>query len=138
MKYFLRPYRKLNLDRSPAAQAALWFALAVAVCLAAASPAARAQSGQVIQVFEDSVPLLTHTAPQGYLGVYITDVDAEKAQTLKLKEVHGAVITLVDHDAPAGQIGLKINDVVVALNGQNVDDAEQLRKMLRDLPPGRK
>jgi S1-C subfamily serine protease len=111
--------------------------VAAGVCLAAA-PSARAQSGQVIQLFEDSVPLLTHSAPQGYLGVYITDVDADKAQTLKLKEVRGAVITLIDHDAPAGQIGLKINDVVVALNGQNVDDAEQLRKMLRDLPPGRK
>jgi predicted metalloprotease with PDZ domain len=135
MKYFLRPYRKLNLNRHRIALAALF---AAGVCLAAAPHAAHAQSGQVIQVFEDSVPLLTHSGPQGYLGVYITDVDADKAQTLKLKEVRGAVITLIDHDAPAGQIGLKINDVVVALNGENVDNSEQLRKMLRDLPPGRK
>ena len=75
---------------------------------------------------------------QGYLGVDVTDVDQDKAQALKLKEVRGAVITLIDHDAPAGQIGLKVNDVVIQLNGQNVEGAEQLRRMLREIPPGRK
>ena len=68
----------------------------------------------------------------------MADVDADKAQALKLKEVRGALITLIDHDAPAGQIGLKVNDVVLALNGQNVEGAEQLRRMLREIPPGRK
>lgn len=88
--------------------------------------------------------LLAHTRPlllenvQGYLGVDVVDVDAEKAQVLKLKEVRGAVITLIDHDAPAGQIGLRVNDVVLQLNGQNVQNAEQLRHMLRETPPGRR
>ena len=68
----------------------------------------------------------------------LADVDAEKAQTLKLKEVRGAIITLIDHDAPAGQIGLKVNDVVIQLNGQNVEGAEQLRRMLKEIPSGRK
>jgi C-terminal processing protease CtpA/Prc len=70
--------------------------------------------------------------------VDLADVDADKAQALKLKEVRGAVITLIDHDAPAGQIGLKVNDVVLQLNGQDVADADQLRKMLKEIPPGRK
>ena len=65
-------------------------------------------------------------------------MDKEKAQALKLKEVRGAMITLIDHDAPAGQIGLKINDVVLQLNGQPVEGAEQLRRMLREIPAGRK
>ena len=65
-------------------------------------------------------------------------MDQEKAQALKLKEVRGAVITLIDHDAPAGKIGLKVNDVVLALNGQTVEGAEQLRRMLREIPSGRK
>ncbi len=68
----------------------------------------------------------------------LTDVDQEKAQSLKLKEVRGAVITLIDHDAPAGQIGLRVNDVVLKLNGQPVEGAEQLRRMLREIPAGRK
>jgi membrane-associated protease RseP (regulator of RpoE activity) len=69
--------------------------------------------------------------------VDVADVDNEKAQALKLKEVRGAVITLIDHDAPAGQKGLKVNDVVLQLNGQTVEGAEQLRRMLREIPAGR-
>jgi hypothetical protein len=83
-------------------------------------------------------PLLLHAGSQGYLGVDIADVDNEKAQALKLKEVRGAIITLIDHDAPAGQIGLKVNDVVLQLNGQAVEGAEQLRRLLREIPAGRK
>jgi serine protease Do len=134
MNHFLRPYRKLDLECHGVALVAV---LAAGAFLAFASPAARAQASEIIQVFESPIPLLTHASP-GYLGVYITDVDADKAQTLKLKEVRGAVITLIDHDAPAGQIGLKINDVVLGINGQDVNDAEQLRKMLREIPPGSK
>jgi membrane-associated protease RseP (regulator of RpoE activity) len=88
---------------------------------------------------QEPSPLLGHSSSsQGYLGVEVADLDQEKAQALKLKEVHGAVITLIDHDAPAGQIGLKVNDVVLQLNGQNIEGAEQLRRMLREIPAGRK
>jgi predicted metalloprotease with PDZ domain len=86
---------------------------------------------------EELSPQLLHSTSQGYLGVDLADVDQEKAQALKLKEVRGAIITLIDHDAPAGQIGLKVNDVVVKLNGQPVEGAEQLRRMLREIPAGR-
>jgi S1-C subfamily serine protease len=113
--------------------------LAVAAVLAAMAPsAARAQAVQVPQPAADSGPLLPGAAAQGYLGVDVVDLDAEKAQTLKLKDLHGAVVTLIDHDAPAGQVGLKVNDVVLQIDGQAVDNADQLRKMLRDIPPGRK
>jgi serine protease Do len=135
MKHLLRPFSTIYLETHRILPAVL---LAAGVGLALAAQAARAQSSPIVQFLEDPIPLLTHSGTPGYLGVYITDVDTDKAQSLKLKEVRGAVITLIDHDAPAGQIGLKINDVVLALNGQSVQDAEQLRKMLRDIPPGRK
>jgi hypothetical protein len=96
-----------------------------------------AQAGSVMNFFANPFPLLSHTS-QGYLGVDIADVDQEKAQQLKLKDVRGAVITLIDHDAPAGKIGLKVNDVVISLNGQSVEGAEQLKRMLREIPAGRK
>ncbi len=112
--------------------------LAVAACLLFACRPGQAQAGQLAPFIEDTSPLLAHTAVPGYLGVDVTDVDADKAQALKLKDVHGAVITLIDHDAPAGQVGLKVNDVVIAIDGQNVADADALRRMLRDTPPGRK
>jgi membrane-associated protease RseP (regulator of RpoE activity) len=100
-------------------------------------PLAPAQGREIVRILEGP-SLLLHSSSQGYLGVDLTDVDPEKAQALKLREVRGAIITLIDHDAPAGQIGLKVNDVVLKLNGQAVEGAEQLRRMLREIPAGRK
>jgi membrane-associated protease RseP (regulator of RpoE activity) len=124
MKDILRLYRAVAL-------------VCAGVCLTMASSAALAQGRGVVQWFEEPSPLALHSNSQGYLGVDLADVDQEKAQALKLKEVRGAIITLIDHDAPAGQIGLKVNDVVVKLNGQPVEGAEQLRRMLREIPAGR-
>jgi membrane-associated protease RseP (regulator of RpoE activity) len=106
--------------------------------LAIAPPGAPAQSAQITQAIQGPSLLLLGTHSQGYLGVWVDDVDKEKADSLKLKEVRGAVITLIDHDAPAGQIPLKVNDVVLELNGQPVEGAEQLKRMLHEIPPGRK
>ena len=98
--------------------------------------AARAQA-RTAPVIADSNAPATASA-QGYLGIDIADIDAEKTQALRLKDAHGAVITLIDHDAPAGQAGLKVNDVVLQFNGVTVENAEQFRRMLKEIPPGRK
>ncbi len=123
MKHFLRPYKYLG-----------WVMLLGAI----APVGAAAQAREMSELLNVPSPLLLHSRSQGYLGVDLADVDPQKAQALKLKEVRGAIITLIDHDAPAGKIGLKINDVVVQLNGQTVEGAEQLRRMLREIPAGRK
>ncbi len=74
---------------------------------------------------------------QSYLGVDIADVSAERLSELKLKEEHGAEITMVDQDAPAGKGGLHEHDVIVSLNGTAVESAAQLRRMIKEIPPGR-
>ena len=116
----------------------LYWSFGVVVVLAAMTPASAQSQGRGIIDLLQEPSVLLHSNSQGYLGVDLADVDPEKAQALKLKEVRGAVITLIDHDAPAGQIGLKVNDVVVKLNGQAVEGAEQLRRILREIPAGRK
>jgi membrane-associated protease RseP (regulator of RpoE activity) len=127
MKHLLRPYRNFGS-----------FVL-VGMAIAVTPPGAHAQGNGIIELVQEGSPLLLHSSTsQGYLGVDLADVDQDKAQSLKLKEVRGAVITLIDHDAPAGQIGLKVNDVVIQINGQDVEGAEQLRRMLREIPAGRK
>jgi serine protease Do len=133
MKHLLRPYQSLPFVSSLVALCA------AAAGLAIAPPAAHSQAQELAPIFEEPSPLAIHSSPPaGYLGVDVVDVDADKAQNLKLKEVRGAVITLIDHDAPAGQVGLKVNDVVLGINGQNIDNAEALRRMLREIPPGNK
>ena len=72
-----------------------------------------------------------------YLGVDIADVSAERLAELKLKEEHGAEVTMVDQDAPAGKAGLHEHDVIVSLNGTPVESAAQLRRMIKETPPGR-
>jgi predicted metalloprotease with PDZ domain len=125
MKDFLRPYRSFG------------FVMLLGAWAAMALPGAVAQGRGLAGLLQEPSKLL-HSSSQGYLGVDLADVDQEKAQEFKLKEVRGAVITLIDHDAPAGKIGLKVNDVVLELNGQTVEGAEQLRRMLREIPAGRK
>lgn len=104
---------------------------------AAAPHAARAQTADLVKILDEPSPLLSSSNPQSYLGVLVGDVDADTAAKFKLKDTRGAVITLIDHDAPAGSMGLKVSDVVLELNGQAVENAEQLRRMLREIPPGR-
>lgn len=73
-----------------------------------------------------------------YLGVDISEVTADRVGPLKLKEERGVEITMVDRDAPAGKAGLKEHDVILEFNGARVEGEEQLRRMLRETPAGRK
>jgi S1-C subfamily serine protease len=125
MKYCLGPYTSLGL------------AVTLGAALTLAPRAIRAQTSDIQQV-QSSDPSLNGSNSQGYLGVELADIDNEKSQALKLKDARGALITLIDHDAPAGQIGLKVNDVVIQMNGQNIESSDQLRRVLKEIPPGRK
>src|SRR6266481_1669302 len=72
-----------------------------------------------------------------YLGVDTRDITADRLGDLKLKEEHGVEVTLVDQDAPAGKAGVKEHDVILSINGNQVESVEQLRRMIREIPPGR-
>lgn len=74
--------------------------------------------------------------PSSYLGVDIRDVTHDRLAALKLKDARGVEITMVDGDAPAGKAGLKEHDVILSFNGRNLQGSEDLRKLIRDTPPG--
>lgn len=131
MKYLLRPYR-ISL-RNPI----LHVGMAALLGIGAAAPQnAHAQTAGLAQLLE-APNLLLHSSPQGYMGVLVGDIDSETASKLRLREVRGAVVTLIDHDAPAAQSGIRVNDVVLQVNGQAVESAEQFSRMLREIPAGR-
>ena len=121
MKYFLR------LVSATVATGVVVFAPA---CFASES------CGQLSALLSDS-PALLAGSTSGYLGIAFRDVDSEHAAALKLKDPSGAEIITVDHDAPAGAVGLKLHDVILQMNGQAIASAEQLRRMLHEIPPGR-
>src|SRR6202035_677192 len=72
-----------------------------------------------------------------YLGVDTRDVTPDRLAALQLKDERGVEVTMVDQDAPAGKAGLKEQDVILTLNGADVQSVEQLRRMIRETPPGR-
>ena len=76
------------------------------------------------------------TSSTSYLGVDVRTVTPSRAKELKLKNDQGVEITMVDQDGPAGKAGLEERDVVVSFNGQPVQNADQLRGMIRDAKPG--
>lgn len=91
---------------------------------------------QHIAILNDDPAMLNHGS-QGYLGIDIRDIDTDRAAQLKLKDVRGAEIITIDHDAPACKAGLREHDVILAMNNQPVEGEAQLRRMLRETPPGR-
>jgi predicted metalloprotease with PDZ domain len=76
-------------------------------------------------------------ARQGsYLGITIRNVAPDRVQSLKLKHASGAEVTMVDQDAPACKAGLREGDVIVGFNGNQVENEDQLRNLVRRTPPG--
>jgi predicted metalloprotease with PDZ domain len=83
------------------------------------------------------VPGYFFAAGRSYLGVDIRDVTTDRLAALKLKEERGVEITMVDADAPAGKAGLREHDVILDFNGTVVESEEQIRRLIREVPPGR-
>src|ERR1051326_571325 len=82
-------------------------------------------------------PVHLYSAGKSYLGVDIQDVTKDRVNPLKLKEERGVEITMVDADAPAGKAGLREHDVILQFNDTAVESEEQLRRLIRETPPGR-
>jgi membrane-associated protease RseP (regulator of RpoE activity) len=72
-----------------------------------------------------------------YLGIDPQDVTRDRMAELKLKEERGVEVAMVDQDAPAAKAGLKEHDVILQFNGQPVEGVEELKRMIRETPPGR-
>jgi serine protease Do len=94
-------------------------------------------SGSPVSFSVEIGPDFMMYSAQGYLGVYLSQVDTDRITALHLKDAHGAEVMFVDHDAPAAKSGLKVHDVILQLDGQPVENAEQLRHRLLDMPSGR-
>jgi serine protease Do len=68
---------------------------------------------------------------RGWVGITrITDVTEENAPQLGLKETLGVLVLEIVRRGPAARAGLEPGDVIVALDGQPIDDAAHLRNAL--------
>ncbi len=120
--------------------------MAVAALGAVALVTATARCGSAQEKVEveehdgNSTPFIVRSGGFGggsYLGVYISEVNAEDVSQLGLKREYGARIEDVSDDSPAQKAGLQADDVIVGWNGSQVESAAQLRRMVTETPAGR-
>lgn len=104
--------------------------------------AASAVSGNLFSQTNDETPLQLLNAqfrPTGsYLGVRLSDIDADRARMLKLGDPRGVEVIRVEADSPAERAGLKPGDVLLAYNGENILGAQQLGRLVAETPQGRR
>jgi Do/DeqQ family serine protease len=74
---------------------------------------------------------------RGFVGITrVTNVTDENAAELGLREAKGVLVVELLRASPAQRAGLEPGAVVVAVDGQPLEDAAQLRNLLARLPVG--
>ena len=67
------------------------------------------------------------TVLRPYLGAAYQDVTREIAESLDMKAPRGVLVAKIIEASPADTGGLKVGDVILAVNGEEVDDVEALK-----------
>lgn len=77
----------------------------------------------------------TGSVDRGWLGVVIQNVSDDIADSIGLSEAKGAMITKVTEDGPAAKQDIKAGDVIVAVNGEKIEDSRDLARKIAELHP---
>jgi serine protease Do len=73
---------------------------------------------------------------RAYIGVTLQPVTPALAKVFNLKDTRGALVGDVSADTPASRAGLKSGDVILAMNGDAVDDVTSFRNRVAMAAPG--
>jgi len=83
----------------------------------------------VLGEWQNVVPEITATRPS-QLGVRFQTIDADLAAEKDLPVTEGALILEVYEDTPAAEAGLQVDDIILAVDGDVVDEEHTLRDRL--------
>ncbi|MCL1825598.1 MAG: DegQ family serine endoprotease [Betaproteobacteria bacterium] len=75
---------------------------------------------------------------RGRLGVYIQSVDPELASSFGLNAPRGALVAQVEPNGAAARAGLKPGDIVLKVDGKEVNESNELPRLIGDKQPGSK
>jgi len=75
---------------------------------------------------------------RAWLGVTLSDINAEKSRELKLSGEYGAFVESVVEESPAAKAGLQKGDVITGFGGERVRSVAHLTRLVRETPAGRK
>ena len=73
---------------------------------------------------------------RGALGISIDNLDPDKAESLGLEDTKGAIVVEVFEKSAAEKAGLKPYDVIIELNGERIENANELQNRVGILKPG--
>jgi serine protease Do len=73
---------------------------------------------------------------RGYMGVGPEDITPAMAKAFHLTDMRGVLMGDVTAGSPAAQAGIQRGDVVYEINGERVDDSNQLRLRISSTAPG--
>ena len=73
---------------------------------------------------------------RGYLGLFPQDVSPALAKQFGLSRAGGALVSGIKPDTPAAKAGLKDGDIILDVNGQPVESANDLRLRISQTAPG--
>ena len=70
------------------------------------------------------------------LGILVKPIPELEASAYGLASSGGVMIQWVHSDGPLGKLGFEVNDIILAVNGQPVEDVETFTSLVDSLPPG--
>jgi serine protease Do len=113
------------LPFSACASVVLWLASSAGVALGAPQGPGETTAGA------------SHSgASRPYLGVWVGELDSNRARELGLKADRGIVVTRVVEGSPAARAGVREWDAIVRFGGQPVGSVEEFRTLLLRARPG--
>ncbi len=75
---------------------------------------------------------------RGYIGVGIQNLTPELAKSFKYSGTGGALVGHVAKDGPGEKAGLKQGDIITTMDGEHIEDINQLRNTVASKKPGTK
>jgi serine protease Do len=100
-------------------------------------PAMQEAEKKVFELNPEGGMLFDDGESNGWLGIEIAEISADRAKELKLGAVRGVEVVQVETDSPAAKAGLKEHDVIMTYDSQTVEGRVQFRRLVRETPPGR-
>ncbi len=75
---------------------------------------------------------------RGRIGVQIDQVTKDVAESIGLGQAQGALVRSVESGAPAEKAGVEAGDIIVKFDGNNIERASDLPRMVGNTKPGSK
>jgi serine protease Do len=75
---------------------------------------------------------------RGRIGVSITNVTRDLAESLGLPKAEGAIVGSLEDGSPAAKAGIEVGDVVMKIDGRPVEGSADLSRTIRSVRPGSK